>query len=758
MNNLYRGIWSDSPGAWLAATEITKTHGKGSFRLSAVVAAILAAGLQMTASDASASTYAPANCYSTTTATIGQVAVSGTNAQPVDGTGPWSNILGCNTSGNGLDAVSVFGTYSQGVGNGAAVFGFSSTAGQWASALGLSANASGTGSTALGFGAQAQSLNSVAIGGAGGDGSTALSAANSTTASGAGAIAIGSNSIRGAQATATDSIAIGGAATAAGQGSMALGNGADAKYDGSVAIGAASKTADSLAALQGVAGYTPSPGAAISGATPAGEVSVGATGSERRLTNVAAGGAPTDAVNVSQLSTATASLSTSLNTTNSNVASLSTSLTATNDSVASLSTSTSTGLGIVASRVDSLSTSVLTSLNTATSNIGSLSTGLNTATSSIDSLSTSTSTRLSTTTSSIGSLSTSLNTTNGNLGSLSTTVNTINDKGTRYFHANSTAGDSVASGQKAVAIGPLSVASGTNSFAAGSGAQATGLNAIAIGTGALATGSQAIGANARAGGGGVALGDNADAGGTPLSQAPNISKGTVIGFGAIAQQSGGVALGAGSVASTAAGVAGYVPAGAAAQHRVAIQATTSTQAAASVGDVANGQYRQITAVAAGTADSDAANVAQLKASAATVKASSVQYATNPDGSVNYNQITLGNGQATGGTRIGNVAPGILPGDAVNVQQLNQVQSQVGDVARIAYSGTAMAFAMSGAYLPTLSPGEKTVGVGLGNYKGYSAVALTFKALSDDGKMSWGAGLSTTGKEWGVNAGVGWKWK
>ncbi len=101
-------------------------------------------------------------------------------------------------------------------------------------------------------------------------------------------------------------------------------------------------------------------------------------------------------------------------------------------------------------------------------------------------------------------------------------------------------------------------------------------------------------------------------------------------------------------------------------------------------------------MAAGTADSDAANVAQLKASAATVKASSVQYATSPDGSVNYNQITLGNGQAPGGTRISNVAPGILPGDAVNVQQLNQVQSQVGDVARIAYSGTAMAFAMSGA--------------------------------------------------------------
>jgi autotransporter adhesin len=370
------------------------------------------------------------------------------------------------------------------------------------------------------------------------------------------------------------------------------------------------------------------------------------------------------------------------------------------------------------------------------------------------------------------STSTGLSTATSNISSLSTTVNDINTKGAKYFHANSTAGDSVASGAEAVAIGPQSVASGANSFAAGNGAkatadgavaigfgaQATGANAIAIGTGALATGSQAIGVNSRAGGGGVALGDNADAGGTVLSQAQNISKGTAIGFGAVVQQSGGVALGSGSVASRAAGVAGYVPGNATADQQAAIAATTSTQAAVSVGDAANNQFRQITGVAAGSADSDATNVAQLKAASAASKASSVQYATNPDGTVNYNQVTLGNGQAPGGTRISNVAPGILPGDAVNMSQLGQVQSQVGEVARIAYSGSAMAFAMSGTYLPTLYPGEKTVGVGFGSYKGYSAVALTFKALSEDGKMSWGAGLSTTGKEWGINAGIGWKWK
>jgi len=314
-------------------------------------------------------------------------------------------------------------------------------------------------------------------------------------------------------------------------------------------------------------------------------------------------------------------------------------------------------------------------------------------------------------------------------------LNSINSQGTKYFHANSTLPDAQATGANAIAVGPLaqasgasaiavgldSVASGVQSVAVGQGAQATGTNAIAIGTGALATGSQAIGAGARAGGGGAALGDGADAGGTPASAAPSVSKGTAIGFGAVVQQSGGVALGAGSVASTAAGVAGYVPEGATQAQAAAINATTSTQAAVSVGDAANGQYRQVTGVAAGTVDSDAVNVSQLKA-------------TN-------------NAVSQLGTQV-----------AFQGAQIGALQNQVGEVARIAYSGTAMAFAMAGTYLPTLYPGEKTVGIGVGTYKGYSAVGLTFKALSNDGTMSWGAGLSTTGKEWGINAGIGWKWR
>ncbi|WP_280815316.1 YadA family autotransporter adhesin [Variovorax sp. TBS-050B] len=98
------------------------------------------------------------------------------------------------------------------------------------------------------------------------------------------------------------------------------------------------------------------------------------------------------------------------------------------------------------------------------------------------------------------------------------------------------------------------------------------------------------------------------------------SEASALGFNANALAAGSVALGSGSVASTAAGVAGYVPPSAGAAQQAAIMATLSTQGAVSVGDVANGVLRQITGVAAGTAASDAVNVAQLQAVANSVSA------------------------------------------------------------------------------------------------------------------------------------------
>lgn len=102
-------------------------------------------------------------------------------------------------------------------------------------------------------------------------------------------------------------------------------------------------------------------------------------------------------------------------------------------------------------------------------------------------------------------------------------------------------------------------------------------------------------------------------------------------------------------------------------------------------------------------------------------------------------------------RITNVASGVDGTDAANV-------SQVKDVGRVAYSGVAMSFAMSGAVMPNLEPGEKGFGVGLGNYKGYSAIGMTFKSLGASGDTAWGFGVSTTGKEWGLQLGIGFKWK
>jgi autotransporter adhesin len=77
---------------------------------------------------------------------------------------------------------------------------------------------------------------------------------------------------------------------------MALGESASATANNSVALGANSTTTADLSA----AAYNPA-SSTLSGTAPAGEVSVGSAGNERRLTNVAAGSAATDAVNVSQL-------------------------------------------------------------------------------------------------------------------------------------------------------------------------------------------------------------------------------------------------------------------------------------------------------------------------------------------------------------------------------------------------------------------------------------------------------------------------
>ncbi len=85
-----------------------------------------------------------------------------------------------------------------------------------------------------------------------------------------------------------------------------------------------------------------------------------------------------------------------------------------------------------------------------------------------------------------------------------------------------------------------------------------------------------------------------------------------IGVSSSAAVKDGVAIGAFSKADTAAGVSGYDPSTKAASTDTSA-AWRSTVSAASVGDKTKGYTRQITNVAAGTQDTDAVNVAQLKA-------------------------------------------------------------------------------------------------------------------------------------------------
>ena len=168
-------------------------------------------------------------------------------------------------------------------------------------------------------------------------------------------------------------------------------------------------------------------------------------------------------------------------------------------------------------------------------------------------------------------------------------------------------------GSGATVIGARAEASGNNSIAIGQSGEnspkviASGVNAIAIGMQSQATGESAIaeGPGSRAGGKyGIALGRTSKA---------NAEATTALGNDAEANVANGVALGSSSVTTTDKGVLGYNPSDPHERKYAPLTGNvqTATTAAVSIG---NGQQmtRQLTGLAAGTADTDAVNVAQLK--------------------------------------------------------------------------------------------------------------------------------------------------
>ena len=182
-----------------------------------------------------------------------------------------------------------------------------------------------------------------------------------------------------------------------------------------------------------------------------------------------------------------------------------------------------------------------------------------------------------------------------------------------------TAEDTVAIGRKTTASANVSVALGARSEATGSGAIAIAGNGEGYQTSASKTGSIAIGMQSNSTGvastavGGVAQATEKGASALGFKANATAESATALGQESVASVKDGVALGSHSKTSIDKGVKGFNPAETRTNKYDGLTGNvqTSTLAAVSVGDGADAT-RQITGLAAGTADSDAVNVAQLR--------------------------------------------------------------------------------------------------------------------------------------------------
>ena len=177
--------------------------------------------------------------------------------------------------------------------------------------------------------------------------------------------------------------------------------------------------------------------------------------------------------------------------------------------------------------------------------------------------------------------------------------------GDKKIDGTTTKVGTVASGTYATAFGERTVASGESATAFGSDSTASGKNAAAFGENSTASGE----ASTAFGIGSVAAAKNSLAalGGTIAESAENAA---AIGNGAQAKLADTVALGSGSVADRQSGVKGYDAATGAETTQTSATWVSNANAIA----VGNGSTltRQITGVAAGSQDTDAVNLAQLK--------------------------------------------------------------------------------------------------------------------------------------------------
>ncbi len=526
---------------------------------------------------------------------------------------------------------------------------------------------------------------------------------------------------------------------------MAIGHNANASTSNSVALGANSLTAapvsTSSATINGVV-Y-----GGFAGSTAHGTVSVGSGSVKRTITNVAAGqitADSTDAINGSQLFSFISATQTQFGTVNTQISSLNT-LTA--NHAASLSTLSSTiaaggggaGSGASPSSVLALSSSIATLSTSTASSVASLSTGLASAQVSSGSV---VNGGVGTVAVVGGATTNALGTTevitqgdrHGNTTQSTVPVNTIG--------ASATEVDTTALGLKSqsTAVGATTI----GAYATGSGANSTVIGYRAVGSAADAV---VLGAeNTVKGVGSTAIGQTNLVTGnssTAVGQKNEVSGNNSGAFGDPNRVWGNASYAFGNDNTIGPPLEGVV------------------RDAFTVGNNNTVRGNTNNVVAIGINNS-------VASSNVFVMGSNVNVGAGNDGAVvlGHNSAAAGPNTVSVGAlgnerRIANVADGVNDSDAATVRQVNQTVNNLGavvnDIQRVAYSGVALSMAMSGTYMPALGAGESALGVGLGSFQGSSAIAVSFKHLHQNGRMTIGGGVSSTGRFHGVNLGIGWKW-
>lgn len=298
MNKTHRTIFNIATGTWVAASETAKSRTKSAGQRALVRHAIALAAVTLGLGATQAFAYVAGNgaqqgnANNTVIGDNADGSAAGCNTSYLPGSA-CSTIIG-NSASSTAGATTAIGDHARTTGANSVAIGAYATASSWSQAIGAGATATGGWATAIGQNAVASASNALSLG-------------TNSSATGDTSVAVGSA----AKATGTNSFALGYSANAQGVDSMAFGRSVTVAGDKSVALGSAAKTTGDNAMALGantsaVAGSVALGQSSI--ADRANTVSVGSSTAQRQITNLAAGTATTDAVNVGQLNTAATQL------------------------------------------------------------------------------------------------------------------------------------------------------------------------------------------------------------------------------------------------------------------------------------------------------------------------------------------------------------------------------------------------------------------------------------------------------------------